>query len=841
MSPRFLSLYAGCLLFGGTGLLPAATPAVPHPHDPVLRSEHEAMLELIRVADATHTAAKSGPWSMPATWKEGRVPAAGAVVAIPEAVVVTVSNISGDAIRGVRVEGTLRWDTEASSSLTVDTLLVAPGGRLEMGTPQHPVAATATARLIFSGTGGLDTVRDPFMMGRGLISHGTVSICGQEVTAFAALATAPRAGDKVLHLAAAPVRWQKGDRLVLPAVHAGEADEELVILDVQGRDVAVAPLARDHVPPVAGIPVHVANLTRNVIIESKNTAEVVQRGHIMFMHSDEIDVRYAALLGLGRTDKARNIDEPQIDDHSHFVAGTGANARGRYALHFHRTGTTVGKKPVQVKGCSLVDSPGWGYVNHSSRVDFLDNVAYNVFGSAFVTEAGDEVGSFRHNLAIRSKGSGEGEDERRKIQDFGHEGDGFWFQGGGVTVEDNIATGQRSSGFIFFTSGLIQKGLGTARFAVANLWRPELVQQINHVDHKDPDHVNDPDSVPVIAVPVLSFKRNTAYACGVGFTSRFMQPQVIRSVYEDGLVWNSDMGVHVRYTSNLDLRRLWLIADPKAKGNFAAVRGTLEGEQDIRYENLRVEGWDTGIAIPEAGHHVVAGGFYNNARSIVVPTPMQRGRRVEIVGDIKFGDFDPKRLGNRPQYDIDLEARFAPLLDTGGGYRDPNVIFASDITMLALNSGPVRQLYYSQQATDRVVFSRQQAPGEAKKMGRAEGGVPDLLIDKTNREIWNKYGLAVGGTLAPADAVAVPRVNGLLGTPSKYAEDLRLSTVRTKQIAGYQPVCIGAEKKTVAIAPVDLHQGWNLITQIVDQRPRSFLLYAGETGDKSNAGKKGKY
>ncbi len=285
---------------------------------------------------------------------------------------------------------------------------------------------------------------------------------------------------------------------------------------------------------------------------------------------------------------------------------------------------------------------------------------------------------------MRSKGSGEDEVERRKIQDFGHEGDGFWFQGGGIKVEDNIATGQRSSGFIFFTIGLIQNGLGTARFAVANLWQAEWAKTISHVDHKDPDHIDDPDSVPVIAVPIQSFKRNTAYACGIGFTSRFLQPQAARSAYEDGLVWNCDMGVHVRYTSNFDLRRLRLVADPKSKGGYAAVRGTLEGEQDIRYENLRVEGWETGIAVPEAGHHVIDGGYYNNARSIVVPTPMQRGRRVEIVGDIKFGDFDPRRLGKNPQYDVELETRFAPLLDTGGGYRDPNVIFASDITLLGL-------------------------------------------------------------------------------------------------------------------------------------------------------------
>src|SRR6185436_16198641 len=103
-----------------------------------------------------------------------------------------------------------------------------------------------------------------------------------------------------------------------------------------------------------------------------------------------------------------------------------------------------GDAPVRVRGCVATHSPGWGFVNHSSNVDIDDNVTFNVAGSGFVTEAGDEVGSFRHNLAVRSKGSGDDEDSRRKLQDFGHEGDGFWFQGGGVIVEDNIATGQAS-------------------------------------------------------------------------------------------------------------------------------------------------------------------------------------------------------------------------------------------------------------------------------------------------------------------------------------------------------------------------------------------------------------
>lgn len=49
------------------------------------------------------------------------------------------------------------------------------------------------------------------------------------------------------------------------------------------------------------------------------------------------------------------------------------------------------------------------------------------------------------NLAIRSKGPAEDEDARRSVQNFGHEGDGFWFQVGGGG-EDNIACGHAGIG-----------------------------------------------------------------------------------------------------------------------------------------------------------------------------------------------------------------------------------------------------------------------------------------------------------------------------------------------------------------------------------------------------------
>ena len=120
---------------------------------------------------------------------------------------------------------------------------------------------------------------------------------------------------------------------------------------------------------------------------------------------------------------------------------------------FHRAGDET---PVSIDGSAVVDSPGWGIVNHSSNVNVTNNVVFNVVGAAYVTEAGDEVGTFDHNIAIKSLGSGQEVSARQNINDFGHDGDGFWFQGGNVTVTNNVAVGQRHAGFVFFPRGLVQ-------------------------------------------------------------------------------------------------------------------------------------------------------------------------------------------------------------------------------------------------------------------------------------------------------------------------------------------------------------------------------------------------
>jgi hypothetical protein len=818
------------LLTAGSMLVAADPPQHPHdhdadepiahPHDPVLQAEHMDLLSLVPRAAATHTAVGDGRWSDPATWKDGKLPTADADVFIPKGKTVTVDEVLSVPLRTVRVDGKLEFAPDRDTCLVVDTIVVAPGGELSVGTVQAPVARDRQARIVFADRGPIDTRWDPTLLSRGLIAHGRVSLVGAEVTPFVALARAPHQGDTRLVLTQAPVNWKKGDRLILtgtagpPGKDGRTQDEELTILDVSGAEVTVRALEFDHTAPQAGLTAYVGNLTRNVRLESRNQKpdELGRHAHVMFMHSPHVEVFYAGFYDLGRTDKRIPVNDPRLDEQKRLITGSGTNPRGRYPVHFHRTGADLHLPAIPVKGCAVVNSPGWGYVNHSSHVAFEDNVAYNIHGSAFVTEAGDEVGSFRRNLAVRSTGSGQDTVARDAIQDFGHEGSGFWLQGGGVAVEDNVAAGQRDAGFFFFTSGLIEEGLGRRGFLVANL--PEKLRA-NNV--KSPKEKQPADRMTLNYLPLLSCKGNTAFASGLGMVIRFHTPPVSESVVEDCTVWCTRIGIRVLYSDKIRLKNCRLIG-----GGKDAQAGVSQGSEAIGgtvYDNLHVEGWATGLMVSDivAKSQVIQGGYYANDVNIALALAYTRegaGRIDEIKGPVRFGPNSRRDVALRVNYDAFYS-------------RDPNVLFFPNVVRIDTEKYPKQQLYYPDQAADYVPL-RAQASG--KFHSSAKGHVPDELIGKTNGELLDRYGLAIAGAVAPAGARTEPRIEGLVGGPSAYRPGLVLHNVYSARLEGYRPICTeaGQARKTTAEArPVGLRRGWNLVPQEFKGEVRSLLVFGG--------------
>jgi hypothetical protein len=70
-----------------------------------------------------------------------------------------------------------------------------------------------------------------------------------------------------------------------------------------------------------------------------------------------------------------------------------------------------------------------------------------------------------------------------------------------------------------------------------------------------------------------------------------------------------------------------------------------------------------------------------------------------------------------------------------------------------LDFGPFvnRQAYYSLQDPNAIPFPA------------ALSGLPAGYIGLTSQQLWNQFGVAVGGALAPANAISVPEVYGLVG------------------------------------------------------------------------------
>jgi hypothetical protein len=785
------------LLLDGTGMM-----------NPVLQGQMMDVMNLVPDSAVTDMAVTNGGWNDARTWSHG-VPTLNDNVLIPTNVTVTVASVQTEALRTIRVDGTLRFATNVNTTLTVDTMVVMNSGSLIMGTAAQPVAPNVRAKIVIADRGPIDTNWDPSQFSRGIISTGTVTIYGAQTTSYETLAQQPTAGTTQLVLSSVPVNWKVGDRLVITGTDpSANEDEERAILGISGNVVTVSPLAFDHVAPQSGLSIYVANVSRNVDVVSQNPAQIDRRGHVMFM-SAMADINYAGFYGLGRTDKSIPLNDPQYDANGQLIPGTGTNPRGRYAVHFHMTGTDPGSMQAEIRGSAVVDSPGWGFVNHSSNVDMEDNVAFNVLGAAFVTEAGDEIGAFRGNLAIRSTGSGAGLEDRQDQQDFGHNGVGFWFQGPGVEVQNNIAVGQAEAGFVYYTLGLVQNGLGETMFNNGNL--------------KDPSLAMGSDGTEVGIVPIRLFEGNQVYASADGLEIWYHlwdAPDNRISLVKDLTAWNiSNVGIFFGFTQQVTFQNVRLLGSPSALYTGSGVDNSYYSG-NIVFNNFDVEGFLVGINMPGddtpkgLGVDVVQGGYFNNLTNFTISPPVVD----DHVGSQRSITINGVSFGPLAQYNIFLQSNFDLTSHDLPFIFDPDLTVPSTVGTVLFNG---KQLYFPEQAPDFVPFP----------VGQSPSWIPSELVGKTNAQIWDQYGLGIGGMGAPSGLTTDASINALLGAPRAYLPYLRLESARyTNQLTGYQLMYRDATGEVIVDPTlVNLHEGWNLVTRTIDGMTRTFLVYGDTT------------
>lgn len=570
--------------------------------DAFVATHHDKVPRFANLGDSLVNT-RSGHWSDPNIWPDGKVPGADARVIISPTTTVIYDLQSDVRYDAIEIQGSLNFATDINTRMIVDVLMVMPEGNLTIGTADAPVSEDVVSEIIFRGDTALKTGTlenpgiDPGQYGKGLIAFGTVTFHGAaKDPTFVRLGEDAKAGDTVLNVDQLPVGWRVGDRLVVPDTRQialtqsnpsfTSQAEEVVITAINGRQLSISkPLSYDHAGPrdaqgnvgaveQSMLP-HIANLTRNVVLRSETPDNLMRRGHTMFLHRADLDLQNAAFEGLGRTTTAirSGIDSTRYDEHGN-PTHIGTNQVGRYSIHLHRVWGAENPENTgyqgKIVGSVIEDFVKWGVAVHDTHYFLIQsNIAYagrgnslgqynGVASAAFATEEGNEsYNEFDGNFVIHTKAG----DSQRILGSPGVSigglfnknetaRDGFWFRGQHNYVTNNVVANAPDFAYNYnghYVTGLLK----VPKFRGADMMDPEQYDVWNPNANRDANG-------KIIGVqeglPVLKSSGNEAYgATGQGLWISRPQGDIDRvnfyssqiSLHENFRIWHvSDAGVN---------------------------------------------------------------------------------------------------------------------------------------------------------------------------------------------------------------------------------------------------------------------------------------------------------
>ncbi|RXE98084.1 G8 domain-containing protein [Pseudoalteromonas sp. PS5] len=827
----------------------------------------------------TVTAQVSGNWSEPNTWG-GELPGDDARVFIPAGVTVIVDRKIPQAYKSIRIDtgGAVKFATDVDTELKTEYLFSAMNALLEIGSNTGPVLDNVTASLVFAERGGTSSMEDPNRYAPGAVLMGKTTMHGAQKRSWLILADHPVAGATEFRFNSAPTGWRVGDKLVVTgtdpitqttSTEEFEKDEVVTITNIEGSVITFTPaLVRDHKAPAQApdLDVHVANLTRNIVISSENIQVTSlsgefrkPRGHMMFMHTLDVDLRYIEANNLGRTDKGTILDDWDFSDldanqNTGMPVQDGLrNPRGRYSIHFHRGGLDTSVFPAKpifpfpkaahVEGSVVNTDPGWAYVNHSARVNFVRNVSYNVVGGAFNTESGNETGSFIENIAIRTVNptnpimraprprdsyidggpTNSLVDLREHRQDFAWQGDGFWFHSTGVKVEGNVVSGSTGHAYVYWTEGLVEKGLGMARGDI-DAHVPESEFPAQHQALKAWQAENPNFVLDIWYLQPRPFKNNTAYNFARGVQTYYTHTEFHRKtdpsetdpnswmndlpasykdqldmVFDGTVLWNiGRVGFEHNHSTNITIKNSRILGYGARSGyedygvNPAPAYVNDEPEVvgiDMDYyhnthrwtlkDNI-IEGFSgqsVGMSLPKNAQVTIDGGVFNNSGTDILINAASEHIQNEDGEGFGVGMLSksPTRsevtlqgnitFGN-PTNNIVMNAEI--IYDEvpqkafpmiAGAKVDPLYFFAPQ--QVTLNFGPFSQVtaYFDEQDGDYVPI-RSGLSGNICAISEMTECVSNEYADKTNLQLKQAFSRSFLGAITPTDATTHTMVIG---------------------------------------------------------------------------------
>ncbi|MEX2186510.1 MAG: G8 domain-containing protein [Pirellulales bacterium] len=758
-----------------------------HASDPTaafIQLQHDKIPNFVQ--QPTNSTVSSGDWSDPKIWSAARVPQYGDVVLIAAGTVVDYAAVSTASIKAIGVSpgATLRFSRDVDTRLTVGTLIVFEGGGLQIGQRTKSISAAVKAEVVFDGA-WLDTIADPNQYGVGLLGFGEVTINGAPKSrTWLRLSSEPKAGDTYLDFGDKFTGWNAGETIFLPdtrqipphmvdEIAAGLEGlfrprwEEATIDRVVGTRVYLtAPLAYDHLGArnergeVEFLP-HAAVLDRNVVFRSATPNGV--RGHVLLGGRADVDVRYARFQQLGRTDAMRPLDNTKVDENAN-VTHVGTNQIGRYSVHLHhlvgpRNPANAGYQ-FQFVGNTLDDGRKWGLGVHGTSFGLIqDNISYKMQGSGFVTEAGSEIENlFYRNFAARIQGTNLESSDDILAGDTGRSGAGFWMRRSGNTLRENVVADASFAGVVINAGYSDDLPLPAFRGAIVSEPGESYVLDQN-------------PSGTIENLEVYGRTRTGVWLASPNGGTDRSADMVLRWLR----IWHTDGSAIEGYR----LRGL-TIADSVLLGSNTAIGITSRPDRetvgiklhayetsDIRIVDTRIANHFIGIQAPEASSSRIESGVVaaptrienvelTNFVNIEVPTlklfqSLYVGKALEIV-DVLFRPVDTSAMLYSPSEQFDIRMAYAP--ERSIASRD---ILSPDVVVV--------QNFNRVQGDDFRVYYLEQSPDFVPPAAPFGGGSP--APGMTNQQLWNQFGVALAGSVAPCET----QRQGIVGYACPFSAD----------------------------------------------------------------------
>ncbi len=391
-------------------------------------------------AKAPAAAMHQSRWSDPASWPDGKVPAAGDAVTIARDREI-VLDVSPPALRSLTINGKLSFSDARDLELKTDWVYL-PGGELEIGSEARPYLHNATITLTDAVPGeDINTMGDRGIM----LVRGTLSLHGDRRNSWTKLSETARAGAARIQVLDAS-GWRRGDVIALASTDFDSKQaERRTIAAVSGNTITLdEPLKYMHFGRITdGVDERgeVGLLNRNIKIQASDDAEKTYfGGHIMAMAGSKMYVSGVELNRMGQN--------------MHLA---------RYPIHWHIGGDADGQ---YIENSSIHDTYSRCVTVHgTNNLRVQNNVTYNTVGHCYFMEDAVEHGNrFIHNLAMLTKchpdgkpcdptnltlahQSNRGQTAKDILIPSDNTASSYWITNPDNTYRDNVAAGSEAIGF----------------------------------------------------------------------------------------------------------------------------------------------------------------------------------------------------------------------------------------------------------------------------------------------------------------------------------------------------------------------------------------------------------